>query len=68
MAYAELGRFDDAQQAEQDAINLAGKYNFKDDVAAMDGRLQLYKNGRPYRESFADATLNLPKVVIQFIY
>jgi Flp pilus assembly protein TadD len=68
MAYAELGHFDDAQQAEQDAINLAAGYKFKDDVAAMNGRLQLYKNNQPYRESYTNATLNLPKVVNQFIY
>jgi Flp pilus assembly protein TadD len=68
MAYAELGRFNDAQQAEQDAINLAARYKFKDDVAAMNERLQLYKNNQPCRESFTNATLNLPKVVAQFIY
>jgi tetratricopeptide (TPR) repeat protein len=68
MAYAELGRFDDAQQAVEDAIALAGKYKLKDDVAAMTGRLQLYKNRQPYRESFTNATLNLPKVVTPFIY
>jgi hypothetical protein len=68
MAYAELGCFDDAQQAAQDAINLATRYNFKDDVAAMTGRLQLYKNHQPYRESYTNATLELPKLVTQFIY
>jgi tetratricopeptide (TPR) repeat protein len=68
MAYAELGRFDDAQQAVQDAITIAGKYNFKDDVAAMSERLQLYKNNQPYRESYTNASISLPKVIIQFIY
>jgi tetratricopeptide (TPR) repeat protein len=68
MAYAELGRFDDAQQAEQDAITLASKYSLKDDVAAMTERLQLYKNRQPYRESYTNATVNLPKVITQFIY
>jgi len=68
MAYAELGRFDDAQQAVQDAITIAGKYNFKDDVAAMNERLQLYKNNQPYRESYTNASISLPKVIIQFIY
>jgi Flp pilus assembly protein TadD len=68
MTYAELGRFDDAKQAEQDAINLAGKYNFKDDVAAMNERLQLYKINQPYRESYTNASISLPKVIIQFIY
>jgi tetratricopeptide (TPR) repeat protein len=68
MAYAELGRFDDAHQAEQDAVTLAAKYNLKDDVAAMDERLQLYKNHQPYRESYTNAAVNLPKVITQFIY
>ncbi|HUZ07326.1 MAG TPA: tetratricopeptide repeat protein, partial [Candidatus Paceibacterota bacterium] len=68
MAYAELGRFDDAQQAVGDAIALAGKYKLKDDVAAMTARLQLYKDHRPCRESFTNATLNLPKIVTPFIY
>ena len=68
MAYAELGRFDDAQQAVGDAIALAGKYKLKDDIAAMTARLQLYKDRRPYRESFTNATLNLPKIVTPFIY
>jgi protein O-mannosyl-transferase len=68
MTYAELGRFDDARQAEQDAITLANKYSFKDDADAMNERLQLYKNGQPYRESYTNATVNLPKVITQFIY
>src|SRR5665213_417069 len=68
MAYAELGRFDDAQQAVGDAIALAGKYKLKDDIAAMTARVQLYKDRRPYRESFTNATLNLPKIVTPFIY
>ena len=68
MAYAELGRFDDAQQAVGDAIALAGKYKLKDDIAAMTARLQLYKDRRPCRESFTNATLNLPKIVTPFIY
>ncbi len=68
MAYAELGRFDDAQQAVGDAIAIAGKYKLKDDVAAMTARLQLYKDRRPCRESFTNATLNLPKIVTPFIY
>jgi protein O-mannosyl-transferase len=68
MAYAELGRFDDAQQSVQDAITLAARYNFKDDVAAMNERLQLYKNRQPYRESYTNAAVKLPKVIVQFIY
>lgn len=68
MAYAELGRFDDALQAEQDAVTLASKYSLRDDVNAMNERLQLYKNREPYRESYTNAAVNLPKVITQFIY
>jgi len=34
----------------------------------MTARLQLYKGRRPCRESFTNATLNLPKIVTPFIY
>jgi tetratricopeptide (TPR) repeat protein len=68
MAYAELGRFDDARQAEQDAITLASKYSLKDDVDAMNERLQLYKISQPYRESYTNDAVKLPKVITQFIY
>jgi predicted Zn-dependent protease len=68
MAYAELGRFDDAQLAMQDAINLAAKYNLTNDVAAMNERLKLYKNRQPYRVSYTNAAISLPAVITQFIY
>jgi predicted Zn-dependent protease len=68
MAYAELGSFGDAQQAEQDAITLASKYSLKDDVDDMTNRLELYKNHQPYHESFTNATVRMPKVITQFIY
>jgi Flp pilus assembly protein TadD len=68
MAYAELGHFDDAQLAMQDAITLAAKYNLTNDVAAMNERLQLYKNRQPYRVSYTNAAISLPAVITQFIY
>ncbi len=68
MAYAELGRFDDAQQAMHDAITLAAKYNLTNDVAAMNERLQLYQNHQPYRVSYTNAAISLPAVITQFIY
>jgi protein O-mannosyl-transferase len=68
MAYAELGHFDDAQVAMQDAITLAAKYNLTNDVAAMNGRLKLYQNHQPYRVSYTNAAVNLPAVITQFIY
>ena len=52
MALAEAGRFDEAVQMEIQAVNLAAAAGQKDDAALMQERLQLYKNSRPYRESF----------------
>jgi len=68
MAYAEVGRFNDAQQAVQDAISLANNYGLKEDATNMQQRLELYKNGQPCRQSFTNATLHLPKMAIKFIY
>ena len=68
MAYAEVGRFNDAQQAAQDAISLANNYGLKDDATNMLQRLELYKNSQPCRQSFTNATLNLPKMAIKFVY
>jgi tetratricopeptide (TPR) repeat protein len=68
MAYAELGRFDDAQLVMQDAITFAAKYNLTNDVADMNGRLQLYQNHQPYRVSYTNAAISLPTVITKFIY
>ncbi|HSY74068.1 MAG TPA: tetratricopeptide repeat protein [Dongiaceae bacterium] len=68
MAYAEVGRFNDAQQAVQDAISLANNYGLKDDATNMQQRLELYKNGQPCRQSFTNTTIHLPQMAIKFIY
>ena len=52
MAYAETGRFDEAVQTGQEAVNLARAAGQKDDAAIMQQRLELYKRHRPWRESF----------------
>jgi tetratricopeptide (TPR) repeat protein len=62
MAYAELGQFDDAQKAAEDAVMLAKDYNMTNDVDIIRQRLELYKNRRPFRESFTNAPAKeLPK-------
>jgi len=50
MAYAEAGRFAEAERAAQQAIAVAAKAGANDDVAAVQQRLELYKSGQPYRE------------------
>jgi tetratricopeptide (TPR) repeat protein len=62
MAYAELGHFDDAQKAAQDAVTLARHYNMTNDAAVIQRQLELYKNRRPWRESFL-ATNTPPKIL-----
>jgi Tfp pilus assembly protein PilF len=52
MAYAETGRFDEAVQTGQEAVNLARAAGQKDDAAIMQQRLELYQKHRPWRESF----------------
>jgi tetratricopeptide (TPR) repeat protein len=52
MAYAELGRFNDAEQAAQDALKLATAYDMTNDVAVIQQRLQLFQNHQPFRQSF----------------
>lgn len=55
MACAELGRFDDAQQAAQEALNLTKAGGMTNDAAVVQQRLQLYQNHQPFRQSFANA-------------
>ena len=50
MAYAEAGRFAEAERAAQQAIAVAAKAGANDDVAAVQQRLELYKSGQPHRE------------------
>jgi tetratricopeptide (TPR) repeat protein len=52
MAYAETGRFDEAVQTGQEAVNLARAASQKDDAAIMQQRLELYQKHQPWRESF----------------
>jgi tetratricopeptide (TPR) repeat protein len=52
MAYAELGRFGDAQQAAQDAVKLATAYDLTNDTVVIGQRLLLYQNNQPFRQSF----------------
>ncbi|MBL9125563.1 MAG: fused MFS/spermidine synthase [Planctomycetaceae bacterium] len=49
-AYAELGRYDEAIRTLQTAIEAANKRNETSFVAASRGRMELYQQGRPYRE------------------
>ena len=49
-AYAELGRFDEAVKAAQDAVALAQKANDEESVAEYQERLKLYEQKTPYRD------------------
>ena len=53
MAYAEAGRFKDAQNTVQKAIELATAAGAQKTLPEMQQRLQLYQGDRPYREDFA---------------
>jgi protein O-mannosyl-transferase len=55
MAYAEQGRFNEAQPTIQKAIELADAAGLKEAVAAMQTRLKLYQSGQPFREKFTSA-------------
>jgi tetratricopeptide (TPR) repeat protein len=64
MACAETGRFDDAQEAIERAINMATAAGMNQDVASMQQRLRLYQNHQPWRESFLSTNTrprDLPK-------
>jgi protein O-mannosyl-transferase len=52
MAKAELGQFDEAVRIQQQAIKLIEVTGPKEDVAAMQHRLELYQKQQPWRESF----------------
>ena len=52
MADAENGRFDEAVQTGQVAVNLARAAGQKEDAAIMQQRLELYQKHQPWRESF----------------
>jgi tetratricopeptide (TPR) repeat protein len=52
MAYAEAGRFKEAQEAAQKAIELATTAGAQKNVPEMQERLKLYQAGQAYREDF----------------
>jgi hypothetical protein len=51
MAYAESGRFREAQQTLQRAIEIARASGHADDAAEMQQRLRLYRASQPFRET-----------------
>ncbi len=53
IAYAAAGRFKDAQDTVQKAIDQANQSGAKKSVPEMQQRLQLYQSSQPYREDFA---------------
>jgi tetratricopeptide (TPR) repeat protein len=53
MAYAEAGRFPEAEQIEQRALQLAQTAGLPE-TNAMSQRLETYRSGRPYRQSFSN--------------
>jgi len=55
IAYAAAGRFKDAQDSEQKAIDQATALGSQKSVPEMQQRLQLFQSGQPYREDFAKA-------------
>ena len=55
MAYAEAGRFKEAQEAVQKAIDLATAADAQKNVPEMQERLKLYQAGQAFREDFAKA-------------
>ncbi|HEX4263606.1 MAG TPA: tetratricopeptide repeat protein [Verrucomicrobiae bacterium] len=55
MAYAEAGRFKEAKDTVQKAIELATAAGAQKNVPEMQQRLQLYQAGQPFREDFAKA-------------
>jgi cytochrome c-type biogenesis protein CcmH/NrfG len=60
ISYAEAGRFPDARQIEQRAIQLAQAAGLEE-TNAMFQRLELYRVGQPYRETFTNTPpQNLP--------
>jgi tetratricopeptide (TPR) repeat protein len=61
MAYAEIGKFEEARQTAADAVKLAIAYGVTNDVAAIQQRLQLYQNRQPFRQSFTSAPANEPR-------
>jgi Flp pilus assembly protein TadD len=49
-AYAEAGRFDEAVTVAEAAVKLAERMGMSDFARAVRSRLELYRQGRPFRE------------------
>jgi Tfp pilus assembly protein PilF len=52
MANAELGHFDDAQKAAQNALQLTVANGLTNDIVPLQQRGRLYQNHQPFRQSF----------------
>jgi tetratricopeptide (TPR) repeat protein len=52
MAYAEVGRFDEAIQTGAQALALAGAAGSQNEAVDMKRRLEFYRKSEPWRESF----------------
>jgi hypothetical protein len=63
MAYAENGRFKEAQDAAAYALKLATAYGMTNDVPLIQQRLQLYQNHQPFRQSFLATNAPQPKLL-----
>jgi tetratricopeptide (TPR) repeat protein len=57
MAYAELGRFDEAQKVAQAALDLARNYEMTDYLPVLEQQMQCYKNYKPFRQTFTNTSL-----------
>jgi tetratricopeptide (TPR) repeat protein len=57
MACAENGQFDEAVQIQQRAVKLIEATGPKEDIAAMQNRLELYQKRQPWRESFKKTSM-----------
>lgn len=55
MAYAQAGRFDDAQQTAAKALELANTAKLTDMAAGIQAHLKLYQSGQPCREFFTNS-------------
>jgi Flp pilus assembly protein TadD len=53
IAYADAGRFKEAQQAARAALELVGKDDDKPTGSKIEARLRLYEAGQPYHEDFS---------------
>ena len=62
MACAEAGRFDEAREMAQKAMDLATAAGTKN-LGPLQQRLELYKNHQPWRESFLTTNTSSPKTL-----